>query len=468
MKIILFILALISINVVSGQSKLRAYLDNKQYYAPGIGNYIEFHMQFVGHSFDFKGVEKGLQAELAISLKIKKQDSTVYEDAYRLQSPVMIDSIVDDFYDIKRVNLEPGNYAFSLSIDDMLNKEPALTASHMFTIEDMSDGINISDIEIAELAYEGSSQSPFYKSGLEIIPRLSTFYPEQLNKLPVYFELYQTNLLPDSVFGIKQQIINADTGDTLHHLTSFTRHKVSEIIPLFKTVDLSEVYTGKYILKYSLINRNMKELAFQTYEFERSNEPETDLSIMDISIDPSFQKSITDDSVFYYLESLLPVLGQTNRGNYAQIFKEKDPEQARRYIQIFWTQATPENPYEGWIKYKLQVLQIERLYGTNFQHGYQTDRGRVYLQYGSPTTLQKRDNSADELPYEIWQYNKIGRFSNKIFVFYNPDMVTNNYKLLHSDMVGEIKNPAWRNDLSINKSSSGNSNQNSNNTINQW
>jgi len=466
MKFILFLLAFITMNTVSGQAKLRAYLDNKQFFAPGIGNYIEFHIQFIGHSCDFKGVENGLQADLAISLSIRKQDSVYYQDAYRLQSPVMIDSIVDDFYDIKRVNLEPGNYSFHLSIDDILNNEPALTTSYMFTIEDMSDGINISDIEIAELAYEGSSESPFFKSGLEIIPRLSTFYPEQLDKLPVYFELYQTNLLPDSVFAIKQQIINADTGDTLHPLTTFSRHKTADIIPLFKTVDLSEVYTGKYILKYSLINRNMKELAFQTYEFERSHEVEQDISIMDVAIDPSFQKSIADDSVFYYLESLQPILGQTSKTSYAQIFNNKDPEQARRYIQNFWTHATPENPYEGWIKYKLQVLQIEKIYGTNFQHGFQTDRGRVYLQYGSPSTLQKRDNSAEELPYEIWQYNKIGRFSNKIFVFYNPDMVTNNYKLLHSDMVGEIKNPNWRNDLSINRSPSGNTNSNS--TISRW
>ena len=41
-------------------------------------------------------------------------------------------------------------------------------------------------------------------------------------------------------------------------------------------------------------------------------------------------------------------------------------------------------------------------------------------------------------------YNKIGAFSNKRFVFYNPDLVNNAYRLLHSDMLGELKNPAWQ------------------------
>ena len=46
--------------------------------------------------------------------------------------------------------------------------------------------------------------------------------------------------------------------------------------------------------------------------------------------------------------------------------------------------------------------------------------------------------------YEIWVYDKIGVFSNKRFVFYNPDLVNNAYRLLHSDMLGELKNPAWQ------------------------
>ena len=70
------------------------------------------------------------------------------------------------------------------------------------------------------------------------------------------------------------------------------------------------------------------------------------------------------------------------------------------------------------------------------------------MQYGSPTNIIAREVSANEYPFEIWQYNKIGRFSNKRFVFYNPDLTNNAYRLLHSDMVGELKNPSWQRELS--------------------
>ena len=86
---------------------------------------------------------------------------------------------------------------------------------------------------------------------------------------------------------------------------------------------------------------------------------------------------------------------------------------------------------------------VEELYSNNFQEGFETDRGRVYLQYGAPTNIVQKETSSNEYPYEIWQYNKIGSFSNKRFIFYNPDLVNNGYRLLHSDMIGELKNPGW-------------------------
>ena len=99
---------------------------------------------------------------------------------------------------------------------------------------------------------------------------------------------------------------------------------------------------------------------------------------------------------------------------------------------------------------------VERVYSNNFQEGFETDRGRVYLQYGAPTNIIKRDNSTNEYPFEIWVYNEIGKFSNKRFIFYNPDLVNNTYRLLHSDMVGELKNPGWQRELAKRTTAGGN------------
>lgn len=455
-KLLLF-LVLTSVSTLFAQERsLKAYLDNKQFFAPGVGNYIEFHLQFDATSLNYLGKDDGLIGEVAVSMEIANDTGIVQSDAYRLSTPFMKDSIVEDFYDVKRFKLDPGVYLFTISLMDVNSDNEPQKASMNLQIDDLADAVSISDLEIAELAAEGDPNSVFYKSGYNIIPRLSTFYPEQLTTLPVYFEIYNTNMLDDSVFAIRQTVIDAKTGAEIDDLTMYTRHEAAPVVPILRTVPIEKVRSGKYLLNFTLINRNMTELATQSYEFERSNDEALALTSEEVVLDPAFQESISSDSVAYYLESLIPISKAGDVRKIIDIYKEKNEERARKYIQLYWSYTTPANPYEGWIQYKKQVQLVERLYANNFQEGFETDRGRVYLQYGAPTNIISKEVSDYEYPYEIWQYNKIGRFSNKRFVFYNPDLVNNTYRLLHSDMVGEQKNPMWQRELVKRNTTNGN------------
>jgi GWxTD domain-containing protein len=165
-------------------------------------------------------------------------------------------------------------------------------------------------------------------------------------------------------------------------------------------------------------------------------------------MDPAFQASISDDSVHFYLGSILPITKAAENRNIRDLLKSKDIGSIRKYLQAFWLQTAPTDAYTAWIKYKQQVLYVQGLYKTNFQQGYETDRGRVYLQYGAPSTTNVKEGSPSEYPYEVWFYNKIGKFSNRRFIFYNPDLTNNAFRLLHSDLIGEVKNPGWSQVLS--------------------
>lgn len=466
--ILLIILSLVTIISFGRERELRAYLDSKQFYAPGIGNYVEFHLQFVGHSVNYIGIEGGLQGELAVQMQIIKGGEVIQGDAYRLNSPLMKDSIVEDFYDLQRFALEPGVYDFFISLQDLNSKNAPLENMVQIVVDDLSKAISLSDIEIAEAGTKGDGSSPFFKSGYDIIPRLSTFYPQELNSIPVYFEIYNSGQLESKEFGIRQTVMNANMNTEVEELTTFTRFDTAQVIPVLKTLDISELPTGKYIVRYTVLNRNMVELSSQTYEFERSNDVEMKIFDDEIVLNPEFQASISSDSVGYYLESLIPISRAVETKNIFRIAKMKNEEQARRYIQSYWAKTSPESPYEGWIAYKKQVQLVERLYANNFQEGFETDRGRVYLQYGAPTNIITRDFNPSEYPYEIWMYNKIGAFSNKRFVFYNPDLVNKAYRLLHSDMVGELKNPAWQRELMRRNTTNGNVDDPNNNVIDHW
>ena len=73
--------------------------------------------------------------------------------------------------------------------------------------------------------------------------------------------------------------------------------------------------------------------------------------------------------------------------------------------------------------------------------------GRTYLKYGAPNTITDRPNEPSAYPYQIWHYYKIGKFNNKRFIFYMPDLGSNEYSTLHSTLQGEYFNRNWKTDL---------------------
>lgn len=467
-RMLLFLLFFSLVPSTFAQRQLRAYVDNKQFYAPKVGNYVEFNFQFVGYSLQYQQAEDGLMAELLVETSIENGDSVVARNMYRLLSPLMRDSLIEDFYEIQRFQLDPGNYLFNISLTDLNSTNEPLTATMPITVREYGESVSISDVQVAEFATEGDPNSIFFKSGYNIIPRLSTFYPQQLTTLPVYMEVYNAALLGDSTFRIRQTIMDAATGLELKAYENTKEYYANDVVPVFRQIQLDQLPTGKYILKYALLNENDAALASQRYEFERSNDVSVDLFAGEVILDPRFQESIPEDSVGYYLESLIPISRKTEVLNIVETLKTKNGNEARKHIQQYWVVTSGNNAYEEWLKYKEQVRFVEKIYGNNFQEGFETDRGRVYLQYGSPTNIISREVSDIEYPYEIWQYNKIGTFSNKRFVFYNPDLVNNAYRLLHSDMIGELKNNAWPQELSKRNTRNGGIDDPNAHVIDKW
>ncbi len=427
--------------------QMKAYLDHKVFYEPSIGNYVEVHLQFLGYSLKYKGVSGGLQGEVAIQLTLKSGDVVAASDAYRLQSPVMRDSIVEDFYDLKRFAVKPGTYELEITLQDLNSDVPAMTGKQVIEVKDLSGKASISDIQVSEIMTPTDTVSTFSKSGYEMIPRISNYYTTEANSLPVYFELYNTQDAAEAI-GVRQMILKTGTNEEIEAFTRYSRHDVNKIQPVIRVIDITKLPSGEYTLEYTMLSKDNQEMAKTSYFFERSNEITEALAAENIVLDPAFQASITDDSVFYYMESLIPISRQAEVKNIISILKKKDKEQSRKYIQAYWVlSAGTQKPYEAWMKYKLQVQLVQRLYSNNFMEGFETDRGRVYLQYGPPNNIITRETSPSEYPYEIWQYDKIKKYSNKRFVFYNPDLVNNNYRLLHSDMIGEQQNYRWQQQL---------------------
>jgi len=461
MKKALFIIFTFGLVLSSlGQKQLRAYLNEHQFYSPEEGNYIEIQLNFVGHTVSYKDIDTKPKGQIEITQLFMQGESVIFYDKYMLSTPDVVDSIIEDFYDIRRYVLEPGDYTYELIIDDTFSENGPISVEKPLSIADLSSKISFSSVTASESINYADPEKPtlFTKMGYNIVPLISNYFPTELNFLPYYVEVYGTDsYFDDSVFIVEQKITSNEMSFDLEVYDRYFRYNASGIKAIAKVIDLSLLPTGNYTLELNILNRKKEVLAQQTYNFDRNNSDDVNQIALDnIVLDPAFMESIPNDSTGYYVASLIPISGPSEVRNILSILKERDNDKNKKYIQAFWRQTSKSNAYAEWMKYRAQIYKVEKLFGTNYQVGFETDRGRVYLQYGPPSQLSEQLQSNSEYPYEIWQYDKIDRFSNRRFVFYNTTNINNDYKLLHSDMLGELQNNRWQFALNKRNTSDGN------------
>lgn len=449
MRIILFLtIALLSFQV-SGRN-LRLILDHNSFYSPENGHYLEVYMQFLASSVHYADVEGKKQGEIAISLILSQEDKIFDFDKYSLKTTPLGDTLFEDFYSIRRFSVLPGAYQLELSVVDKNNTDDTLTFMQDIVVEDQSENLGFSDIGLIETLSKSNGNTEFTKNGMEIIPRLSTYFPVESEKLIFYCELYNTSLLGDSArFVLRYFIADKNTRKVVDQYMGIKRLSPASVIPLLYSFNIDKLESGEYYLGLELLDDEGIVIRQKQLFFDRFNPIITDIygDVNETILDPIFMKEVPGDSLFYYLESLIPISTRIEEQNIIEVLKKQDTTVAQKYFQSYWKKTAQLKPTEEWLKYKSLINTVEKEYGTSLMPGFRTDRGRVFLKYGPPNAVVSRPNESNEYPYEIWQYYKLQQFSNKRFVFYNPTRVGNEYVLLHSDMPGELYNSRWQQEL---------------------
>ena len=444
MKSIIFVLTFF-IYCKSGltQNSLRAYLDVKTFQSVKNESYIEIFNKINSIGLEYKNINNKSTAKVLITNSILKNDSIIIQRTDTLFSTAVVDSFYNDIYSLKTIYVKPGKYKLKVDYLDLFNAKMQKAISNELTIEIFKiepEKLTISNIQLADYINTTKNKNQFSKYGFDVFPHLGNYISNECSVLPFYFETYGTNS-SNKKLKIDYKIISKENNKTIYHIADSSIEIKGNVTPIVNAIDIKELPTGTYELYINVKNANY--LTNKKFEFYRYNDNVSTYEKTTKILDPNFHKSLKTDSLGFYAKSLIPIMYNEDKKILLSLLKEQDSSKIRNFIESFWVSTSTFNPYEEWLRYKNQVLLIEKLYKTHNVHGFETERGRVYLKYGPPTTIKTKETSPSEYPYEIWQYDKIKNFANKRFVFYNPDIVGNNFRLLHSDMLGEIKNFKW-------------------------
>lgn len=439
-----------------------AYLSTSSFNVPGKVPYYETYMSVIGNSLVFvKNASGKYQGAVDITIQFLQNGEVKNAGKYSLNSPEVADTSkgFPNFLDQQRYTLANGNYDVEISIADK-NKpsEKPLVTKLKATINFPDNLLSVSGIQLLESYAKAVTPSTLTKSGYDLIPYVSTYFPENIKKVKFYAELYNAKKVigADQKMLISYFIEGYEKANKLSDFSAFSKQTTSDVNIVLGEFNIEALPTGNYNLVIEVRDKDNKLQAEQKYFLQRTNRAVQvsleDLKSLDIS--KTFvgnYKSV--DTLIGYLRCLRPISSQTEVEFAENQLKDKNLLLMQQFFYNFW-KLRSNDPEIAWLEYYKEVMKVNREFGTYGLKGYDTDRGRVFLQYGPPDQRTRSENEPSAYPYEIWEYytltdktqaltNPYNKQSAKKFVFYNPDLVSNKYKLIHSNARGEVNNTAW-------------------------
>lgn len=452
--------------------KLNAGFSYATFFSPGSGTYLETYLGVRGNSVVFEKQANGkFQGVLNITMIFRRDSAIIAFRKYELFSPEQTDTLSSsyDFIDQQRIALPVGVYDLELTVNDRAIPDKKYTYNIPLEIFYDHKQVIVSGIQMLDSYKASTSITTISRNGFDLIPRVSNYFPSSTPKLSFYTEIYNA----DSVLGDNERLMVSwyiqpyESGKKLADYTRFKTFQTKPVIPILSEFDITKLPSGNYNLAVEVRDKNNMVVGYNTLFFQRNNPS----AISDLTTpNPDDGKLITFgnsdnvDTLRFWVLSLHPIATLSEK-----IFIDNQAKGAsgailKRFLLHFWEERSQVDPEGAWLAYLSEVKKVEKLFGNKFSHGFNSDRGRVYLQYGPPNSITDRPFDASNaqmtmnknrsttqdggsVPYQIWHYYTIKNQRNKKFVFYNPHLAGDDYTLLHSDAQGEFYNPHWQSQL---------------------
>ena len=453
-RFILSLLCVASMAAGMAQNKsVQSYLSMTTYNVPGGTPFIENAQAFDCATVVYNQFEPGkFKATVEIQTIFKQGEEIRNFSKVALDSPVVSDTtnIKGAFVDQQRFSLENGEYEMEITVKDLNNPtQKPFTVSQTVTIDFPADAPAVSDVLLVDSYKKVSAPSKLTKSGYDIVPRIYSFYLSNTNSLTFYAELYNSDkYYPDGgQYLVNYFIQSYESSMKMKEFNFVKRMDVGKANILLNTIDIKNLPTGNYYLVVEMHDRTNALLSSNSVFFQRYN-PGCEINLDDLAsthIANTFAENINNlDTLREYVRCLVPRCSEAERDYIDNLVKTDDKLTMQQFLYNFWNTRAPLNPKDAWDEYYAQVKRVNASYSTRTKKGYMTDRGYMYLKYGTPDKINEEPFEPGAYPYEIWHYYEVAGQRNKHLVFMSQDMVTNDYVLIHSDLIGEVNNPRWQ------------------------
>ena len=442
-------------NRIEGQYTINTF------FTEAMGPYIEIALVVNGNTLTPKmeGAQQFVEANILYSI-INDFDSIVAFERIDLRQESVNDTgVYASMLDVQRIPVPSGMWHVEITISDAGDPDRVEKGVERSIQLKSIPTIFSSDIQLVD-RFAPASGTFLTKSGVDVIPYMSNFFPDGSNSLKFYTEVYNSNMVvgDSGQFLASYYLRDLDNGKVLSKYTSFKRLKGAKVNVITSEFDITKLPSGNYDLVIDLIDRDKNSLLSFSRFVQRSN-PNMEIQVEDLLAQSVFETYKSQEQLRMFMTCLRPIATDAEQRRISTLEKEGQVPEMQTFLVQFWHDQDPVNTEEKWLEYKSTMDIVNESYSTSIRPGCETDPGITYLRYGAPNQYVQRENEPASYPYMIWHYYQHPRRSNAKYVFYTTDLVSNEYTMLHSNVRGEINNPRWHYDLNIRTEERGNIDQ---------
>lgn len=342
------------------------------------------------------------------------------------------------------LEVEPGNYLLQAIVRDMNNPNAqASVAVNEFQVEQISaSSIAFSDVKwVASQRYvEGQRRDRD-----DLFPLVTNDAFINQDTMVFYQEIYNVDKLREGDFFIRARFLQGDNVLFQYEQTQGRRARSINAY-LMAIPGLEKLPSNIYYLQIELLDgRSQVFSTFRKKFYVYNSRLEQGFpAIAANNREADIFNEYDEQELDYYLATLAWISTEQER-QFTRVLETY--EQKKNYLLGFWEKRKRYPTQEVlalWRGHLMALDYVNQEFTSQLREGWRTDRGRVFLKYGIPSDVERYPNNTNMVPYEIWRYDRLGAQTNVIFVFYDPDMASDEYPLLHSSKYGEVYNPRWQ------------------------
>lgn len=326
-----------------------------------------------------------------------------------------------DISDVQPIVLS-SNKRYQVKLNAINNGNLVYQSETTFVSRGWDDGLSLSDIQISHTLMSSSEKNRFVKNGYKLLPYPQRLFNRRKYLLASYCEIY--GMTDDSIlvtYLIEGRGANKDT--VLSGYTEVTGSRMA--FPMVSNILGFPVgtYSLKVIVESSSgVSEISKRFTIESVEEERG--PSIPDSILEYA---SFLNYIASPSDIKEFNSL------SESGKEIFLLKywsRRDEDPSTRENETL-------NEFVRRVKYADENFSEE---GRTGRRGRFSDRGRIYIKYGTPDDIIRRTSELEVDPYIMWHY-----YNNDYWFIFMDRNMSGDYQIIYAGVESEPSEPGWQN-----------------------